>query len=57
MKPFPMCFLVFSIVAFRFTFEKSPSEITAALFGSVKPSILIDDAETFIEGPTRVFIS
>lgn len=56
--PFPMCLLVFSIVEFLFTFERSPRQNLFLLFeGSVNPSMSTLREEAWNVSPTRLFSS
>ena len=56
--PFPMCLLVFSIVEFLFTLERSPRQNLFLLFeGSVNPSISTLREEAWNVSPTRLFSS
>lgn len=56
--PFPMCLLVFSIVEFLLTLERSPRQNLFLLFeGSVNPSISTLREEAWNVSPTRLFSS
>ena len=58
LKPFPMCLLVFSMVEFLFTFDRSPSEnLFGEVFGSVKPSTTTEVTWALNVSPTRLFSS
>lgn len=58
LSPFPMCLLVFSIVEFLFTFERSPRQnLFLLLEGSVKPSMSTLREDAWKVSPTRLFSS